>query len=67
MQSATKRKGNSSTALLIGIIAGFTFLIALFVGMGISNDTLLPIVFGFAICSISISLLLFATKKKSLE
>ncbi|GEM_PF-4460757 len=67
MQSVTKRKENSSAGLLIGIIAGFTFLIALFVGIGISNDTLLPIVFVFAICSISISLLLFSTKKKNLE
>ncbi|WP_157815994.1 hypothetical protein [Spirosoma pollinicola] len=50
-------------SLLLGIVAGFVFLLSFFVGLGVPTDSLLVVGGFFSIVAIAISLLLFPKKK----
>lgn len=57
------KKRNSPAALFLGILAGFTFLLSFFFGIGAVNSQLFVIAVFFAIVSSAIGLLLFGERK----
>lgn len=60
-----KMINRSKLALFIGIIAGYIVLLLFFKRVGVDNDTMVMVFFGFL--STSIALVLLLTHKKALK
>lgn len=54
-------------SVLLGIIAGFTFLIAFFVGIGVATDTLVVIGGLFGVVAVALALLLLGGGRRNGE
>lgn len=54
-----------SLALLLGVAAGFVFLISFLLGAGLSENRTLPIAMFFTLTLIAVAIVLFAETKRS--
>ena len=63
MANVSKQDINTKIPLLIGFVAGFTFLLAMFVGLGIALESIFVIGIFVITIIVAVGLLLLGSKK----